>query len=193
MSTAKASKRIACIRGIACLLALGGSVSCASTGIESGVYTHPEIGYSIPEPDRVADEASPAWRRTRVEGTDIAYRAPDESYLAVSSHCDEKEVRPGVLARQLLVGLKNRELTMRKEFEFAGGRAFAQRVESTDEAGRVIHTRTITLVRGGCVVDWVLVTRNLDTSVAGSFESWWQAFDPGEMPAADLETAEVTQ
>ena len=77
-------------------------------------------------------------------------------------------------------------------FAFAGGQAFRQRVESEDEDGMVIFTRTVTLVREGCVVDWMLVESLAVPEVVSSFDRWWRAFMPGEMPKSSSDVAEVT-
>lgn len=198
MSTATALMRNLWGLEIACAFLAAATVSCATVGMRSGIYTDPEVGYSIPHPNQLADETSqensPRWIRAQVSGTDLAYRGPDDAFLALSSHCEELEFRPAVLARQLLVGLKNRELLSKEEFDFAGGRAFRQRVTSEDEEGGLIRMRTVTLVRAGCVVDWVMVSKHDVPEVDASFDRWWNAFDPGSMPApvsATPETAEA--
>lgn len=193
MSTAKATTRNAWGSALVYLLIAGGIVSCASSGFKSGVYTHPTIGYSIPDPNRLVDDEEDAvWVRTSIKQADLAYRDASDTFIAVSSHCEETESRPAVLGRQLLVGLKNRELVSKEEFEFAGGAAFRQTVESKSDTGDVIRTRTVTLVRAGCVVDWVMVAKGVDPQADTTFDQWWQAFEPGGMSSPSPALAEVT-
>ena len=167
---------------IVCVLLAAGAVACASSGFRSGIYTDDETGYSIPDPNLVSAAEGLIWSRESVNGTDLAFRGPDDAFLAISSHCDATELSPAVLGRQLLVGLKDRKLSLREEFEFAGGKAFRQIVDAVDKAGDSVRTNTVTLVRAGCVVDWMLVAKGPMPEVEASFDRWWRAFDPGRMP-----------
>jgi hypothetical protein len=192
MSTAMMKTRNAWSVGLMCVLVAGGVASCAGSSFKKGIYTDPELGYSIPDPNAHDEAVGPRWSRTSIKGTDLAYRGPDHAFLALSSHCDEDESRPNVLGRQLLVGLKNRRMISNEAFEFADGQAFRQSVESKDEDGDVIFMQTVTLVREGCVVDWMLVENRAVPEVVSSFDRWWRAFMPGEMPKASSDLPEVT-
>ena len=166
---------------------LAGSIAgCASMGDGRGRYEHPEWGYSVPYPNQVAASEGNAWRKVRVEDADLAFRGPNDAFMALSSHCDESEDDPAVLGSQLLVGLQNRTRVASERFEFAGGHVFSQIVEAT-QGDVAVRTKTITLVRGGCVVDWVLAA--LDSlpdlpDAIETFDSWWRGFDPGSMPGS---------
>lgn len=179
-----------------CVFVAFAAVSCAGSGFKHGIYTQPEVGYSIPDPNRLApaqaESEAKAWSRTSIRGADLAYHGPHDAYMALSSHCDEDETRPALLARQLLVGLEKRKRLSAEEFEFAGGQAFRQSIQSLDESGEALRTRTVTLVRGGCVVDWVMVVPGSVPEVEETFDRWWQAFDPGTMPGAVVTEPEVT-
>ncbi len=184
--------------GIAALAALAtfGS-ACASSGLGPDGFRHHGHGYSLPHP---SDPPGTRWQVTEVDDAKVAYRSDGEAFMALDSRCNDEGAKPedpAVLARQLLVGIANRTRIESDAFEFAGGRAYAQVVDSKDERGEVVRTRTVTLVRGHCVIDWVLV---FETGEAGhpeieaSFEAWWRGFEPRfdlEPPPSE-ELAEVT-
>lgn len=163
------------------VLLVAGFGGCANTGAHWTRYEHAEWGYSVPYPQSLAASVTMAWRELRLDDADLAFRGPGGAFMAISSHCGERSGDPAVLARQLLVGLKNRKPVSSKRFEFAGGQAFFQIVDSRRDEGAV-RTKTVTLVRGGCVVDWLLTALGSLAEVEASFDAWWRAFDPGSMP-----------
>ncbi len=163
------------------LFLIGTGVGCTNLGLVDGIFTHPDLGYTIPGPNGLAGDEAPVWRAMDVKKTDLAFRGPGDAYLALSSHCEEAVTDPVILARQLLVGLKQRERVSSERFEFAGGQAFRQTIESTQD-DTPLRTRTVTLVRADCVVDWVLVAKKETQGLDSTFDLWWQSFDPGAMP-----------
>ncbi len=166
--------------------------ACVSARGEGGRYLHRESGYSLPDPNQLGDSAKRVWRKVQVAEADFAFRGPNEAYMAISSHCDESGTDPAALGAQLLVGLSDRTRVEQERFAFAGGDAFLQSVEATQD-DIPVRARTITWVRGGCVVDWVLVTAGSFPDVEETFDSWWRGFDPGSMPAASHRRAEAAR
>ncbi len=157
------------------------NTACASAPRDGGRrYEHPERGYSLPDPNQLEGATQKNWRKLRVADADFAFRGPNDVFMAISSHCDEAEVEPAALARQLLVGLSNRTRVEHESFVFADGNAFLQSVEATQDDS-VIRAKTVTWVRGGCVVDWVLVTSGSLFDAEQTFDAWWRGFDPGSM------------
>ncbi len=167
--------------GISCLA--GVLAGCASTGGSSERFEHAKLGYSIPYPERMDPSQQAAWQRLKIKDADLAYRGPGDSMMAISSRCNEKQTDPVVLGRQLLIGLHNRTRLTSARFEFAGGHAFSQVVRSR-EGDVSVRTKTVTLVRGGCVIDWVLAAPDLPPALEETFDRWWREFDPGAMPGS---------
>lgn len=168
-----------------------GITSCVSTIDPWTRFEHAERGYSVPYPQSLTTTAKPAWRQLKVKDADLAFGGPRDAFMAITSHCDEPNADPAVLGRQLLVGLKNRSSVSSETFEFAGGQAFSQIVESTEDDSAV-RTKTVTLVRGGCVVDWVLTVPGPLADAEAVFDEWWQGFDPGSMPGPTDDVSEAS-
>lgn len=150
--------------------------SCASTTqLDDQGFRHGDHGYRQPHP---ADVDGVRWHVIDVVDAHVAYRGSGDAFMALDSRCANEEPDPAVLGRQLLVGIDNRHRLESDSFAFAGGRAYAQLVETNDEAGGVVRTRTVTLVRGGCVIDWVLAVEAGNPAVESAFERWWRGFEP---------------
>jgi len=124
-----------------------------------------------------------------VADAQVAYRSGRQAYMALDSRCDEQDADPAVLGRQLLVGIANRVRLESEEFAFADGRAYAQWVEAEDEEGRRVRTRTVTLVRADCVIDWLLVVEPGHPELEAGFDAWWRGFQPGR--SADRENGDA--
>lgn len=162
--------------------------SCAGGRSEwraaEGRISHMQIGYSIPDLAR-REGGDPAdamgWNRVRVPEADLAFRADDRSYVAISSRCDVEQTEPQLLARQLLIGLKKRIKKSEASFDFAGGKVFSQ-VFAAEAGDSSVYAKTVTWLRGGCIVDWYLVTTSPPDRAESAFDSWWQGFDPGSIP-----------
>jgi hypothetical protein len=169
------------------------SIGCASTSRTVPRFDVATTGYSVPNPNQLPATGDIYWRSVNVSDCDLAFRGPQHAFIAVSSHCGEPEESPSVLGRQLLVGIKNRSVISTEEFAFAGGAAFSQVVEAKSRADSeepAVRTKTVTLVRGGCVVDWVLADGSLDPNIEATFDQWWRGFDPGSMPSLKVSVAE---
>jgi hypothetical protein len=146
-------------------------------------YRHKKLGYTIPYLDRAEEEAGINWKRIRVADADLAFRAEDRSHAAISSRCEVPETELRILARHLVIGLEERVRVRAENFEFAQGAAYSQVFDAV-VAEAPVHAKTVTWFRAGCVVDWYLVTTGSLVEVEPAFDSWWRAFDPGEIPAA---------
>jgi len=163
------------------VLLVAGIAGCANSAEHWTRYEHVEWGYSVPYPQLLATSMTRAWRELRVKDADLAFRGPGGAFMTISSQCGKQSGDPAVLARQLLVGLENRKPVSKKRFEFAGGQAYTQTIDSSGDE-RAVRTKTVTLVRGDCVVDWLLTALGSLADVEASFDVWWRAFDPGSMP-----------
>ena len=165
----------AAVLGLLVPLAAG----CASRGLTDEGFRHRDHGYRLPHPPAAEGVR---WRVVSVEDAHVAYVSADDAYMAHDSRCNEPDDDPAVLGRQLLVGLGTRERIESNDFDFAGGRAFSQLVEAVDETGERVRTRTVTLVRAGCVFDWLLVAAPDHPAHEADFEAWWRSFDPSNGP-----------
>jgi hypothetical protein len=167
-------------------------IGCVGTVDHRTRFEHPEWGFSVPYPQSFVAAPEITWRKLRVKDADLAFRGPNDTFMAISSQCQEQNGDPAVLGRQLLVGVPNRSAVSRERFEFAGGLAFSQVVNSIQDDASV-QTKTVTLVRGDCVVDWVLAAPGSIAEVETVFDLWWRGFDPGSMPRAGEEIAEIAE
>ncbi len=165
----------ALVAGIVATSALGWG--CTTSGLSRDGFRHRDHGYSLPHPDAIEGWS---WRVLKLDEAQLAYRGNGDAYMAVDSHCGAVERDPAALGRQLLVGIENRKRIESDSFSFADGQAYAQLVEADDAEGRVVRTRTVTLVREECVIDFVLAVEPGHPEVEESFEQWWRGFAPHE-------------
>ena len=164
--------------------------ACASSGGGAATerFRHGEHGYSLAPPVAVEDVA---WRSVDLADAAVAYRGPNAAWMALSSNCTQaKHEDPATLGRQLLVGISDRERLESESFDFADGQAFRQLVESRGP-GRRVRTRTVTLVRGDCVLDWVLAVPVGQPAVEQSFESWWRGLEFEAVPVPQTQLGQA--
>ncbi|MDP6980588.1 MAG: hypothetical protein QF570_18660 [Myxococcota bacterium] len=159
---------------------------CASTGLTGHGFRHHDHGYWLPHPQAIEGWS---WRIIDVDDAQLAYRGNRDAYMAVDSTCEASERDPAILGRQLLVGIANRNRVESDSFPFAGGQAYSQLVEADGEAARVVRTRTVTVVRDECVIDFVLAVAEGHPEVEASFEKWWRGFTPDASPSDALAEA----
>ena len=98
------------------------------------------------------------WRRVDVKHADIAFRGPKRDFVSVISDCDaETARRPHRLASGLLVGVENRRKVDAGVLDASSGEGWYQVYEARFD-GQPVRIKTVTMVRGECVLDWVLVS-----------------------------------
>ncbi len=178
-------------RGSAALLVLLLVGACASTGLPIGAdgrYYNEERGYSIDAPR--LDDAT-AWRMVSLDDTDLAWRTEDGRSMSLSSSCKRTRARPALLARQLLIGVPRDAILSAHPVALRGDPGWAQTVETGADSA-AIRIKTVTVVGGGCVYDWVLVAAagpRFDESLP-VFDDWWTSF---ERPRASEEEDAVQE
>ena len=146
--------------------------ACASDLVfEDGRYWSDRGRYSIAKP---GGEGS-AWRRVRVEGAEIAFRAPDGATLSLIEHCGRPLAKPSILARQLLIGLEGRTLIDEGPLPSDESRGWVQWLEATAE-GNALRLTTVTRVIGTCSYDGLLVVPDGLERHEPVFEAWWGSF-----------------
>jgi len=157
-------------------VALSAGVSCAGPPLppSGGRWEHPGHRYFIDAP-RVSPES---WSAVLIEGADLAYVRSDGASLTLLSDCARAMAPPWLLARQLLIGVADRELLVSEPLELGGDPGW-RLVFRTWQEEREVTVRAITLVGGGCSFDWVWVAPGRPDEPPW-FEAWWSSFVRGE-------------
>jgi hypothetical protein len=155
-------------------------VGCASDlkRTETG-FRNPRHGYSIGVPGRAAGEP---WERIEIKGAWVAFRRPGPETMSLQSRCGKPVAHPAIMARNLVVGIGERELVQAGPVIVAGTNAWIQTFD-TRPGDATIRVTTVTAVIDGCAFDWTLVTLGESPSANHAFEAWWGTFaldpDPG--------------
>ena len=159
------------------MLALVGVLGAGCAGPlveEAGGWRHREQGWTIARPD---GDGAP-WRRIEVDGALLAFERPDREFLALQSRCGRPVASPDVMARHLLIGIRDREIVWSRPVEIDGHGGFEQRFRVG--GGPVdVRVQTVTLVLDGCTLDWILAGAADDGSSEAAFDAWWQSFRRG--------------
>ena len=168
------------------LLALGLAAGCASGSIvltEDG-YRNTRHRYTIGAPRG----PGPAWEQIEIEGAWIAFRRPGPQTLSLQSRCGRPVAHPAVMARNLVVGIRGRELRQAGPGVVAGRGGWSQTFDTRAD-GVTVRVKTVTVVIAGCTYDWTLAAVGEFAAAERSFDAWWGSFqlDPeaggGERPS----------
>ena len=172
---------------VALVLALA-AVGCrtASVTVDAGRIHQREHGYSVRAPEA-------PWERARVDGAAAAF-ARGDALMSLQSRCRSPLTRPQILARHLIIGLPERTLRQSGPVSVGEAPGWMQTFD-TEDAGRAVRIKTVTLVSGSCAIDWILSARADFDRVEPDFDAWWESFRPEappalpEPPASDPEPA----
>ena len=136
-----------------------------------------ERGYSIDRPQRARGAD---WRERALGDADLAFEGPDGAALSLQSSCRKRRASPQMLARHLTLGSSGASLLGSGPVELRGDSGWAQTFE-TREHDVLVRVKTVSLVGGGCVFDWVLVTPDPSTfaELEAILDAWWQSFRRG--------------
>jgi hypothetical protein len=174
---------------VLCLVTVGG---CASWFVPRSVgdtYYNSERGYRIAR----LDAGTQGWKAIGVEGADLAYQqsAPEEgqgaALAALISECGRGADNLSVVARQLLIGIRNRAVRRAAPVALRGSPGWMQ-VFDTIQDGAAIRVKTISLRDEGCTFDWVLIAPGAFRAVEDQFDLWWSSFVRDD-PAGGEESA----
>jgi hypothetical protein len=135
-------------------------------------FRHREHGYSIGFPNGVG----PAWTETDVEGAWIAFRRPGRETIALQSRCGRPVAAPAVMARNLVVGVGERDLLQAGPVAIGGSNGWVQTFDVTAE-GVEARVTTVTAVIADCTFDWTLVTKGEPLETRAAFDTWWATFE----------------
>ena len=130
-------------------------------------YWHRRHGYTVGVP-------APAWERVSVDGATLAFRRGRET-MSLQSRCGRPVATPAIMARQLVIGVADRDLRQAGPVTVDGRDGWVQTFDVRGEGGPV-RVKTVTLVAGRCTFDWTLAG-SVDFAVAErAFDAWWQSF-----------------
>jgi hypothetical protein len=155
------------------LLVLFFVVGCASNLelTESG-YRNARDGYSIGVP---AGQGGP-WERIEIEGAWIAFRRRGPETMSLQSRCGKPVAHPAIMARNLVVGIGERELVQAGPVIVGGTNGWIQSFD-IPHAQVSVRVTTVTAVIGECSFDWTLATLGESQSANHAFEVWWSSFE----------------
>jgi hypothetical protein len=135
------------------LLAILGVSGCSVKRIESGVY-HSSKGYRVAIP-------SPQWGPVDGSPADLELRHRSASAgMAAHAVCEERTTRHSsrILARQLLVGVRDRSVIERGEVDVAGRPAVRAVVDGRLEGSEAkVRIETVVVKDDRCVYDFMYV------------------------------------
>jgi len=155
------------------VLALVGVLGAGCAGPlvpEAGGWRHAKQGWTIARPDG----PGAAWERVEVEGALLAFQRPEREWIAMQSSCGPA-ASADVMARHLLIGIRDRELVASNPIEVDGRSGWQQIFEVRRGEGGV-RVETVTLVAGRCTLDWILAAPAAEAPGEAAFEAWWQSF-----------------
>ena len=166
--------------GLLVLLLAGSASGCAGDWVEfergdGRVYRHHSLGYVIAYPP---ESPGDAWSPVSVEGADLAFRHSDGAVISMSSSCRETRAAPAQLGRHLMIGIAGRKPLKAGRLMHAGDEGWWQIVDA-EENGAAVRIKTVTLLAGGCVFDWVLVAPEPGGFgwAEPLFDRWWASFE----------------
>jgi hypothetical protein len=146
--------------------------SCAAGPLletENG-FVHRRHGYRIGAPPGTGV----TWERIEVEGSALAYRRVGPVRMTLSSRCKAPLTRAEVLARHLRIGIGDHTLREGGAVAVGGLSGWAQ-IFDVLEHDALVRVKTVTLIAGPCVLDWVLTARDGHgfEAAKGDFDAWW--------------------
>ena len=124
---------------------------CAVKRLDNGVY-HSSKGYRVTTP-------SPQWLLVDDSPADLELRHRSVSAgMATHAVCEERTIRRSshILARQLLVGIRDRSVIARGEVDVAGRPAVRAVVDGSLE-GSEVRIETVVVKDDRCVYDFMYV------------------------------------
>ncbi len=158
--------------------ALGGVlllIACAGDLVAmDGGFLHRRHGYVIGTP-------GPPWVPAEVEDAVIAYRRPGPATMSLQSRCKGAVAEPAIMARHLRIGLPPHTLRQAGPLALAGHSAWSQTLDTLD-GGVAVRLKTVTLVAGGCTLDWVLVSPRVFEEAEPDFDRWVESVRLPEAP-----------
>jgi hypothetical protein len=159
----------------------GGSLACAPLGLllilgcagdlvaVDGGFRHRRHGYTLSEPEG----SDPPWKRVEIKGAAIAFRRRGPQTISVQSSCRRSVTDPAILSRHLVIGIEGQQLQQAGPTVVDGRNAWTQ----TFDTPRGVRIKTVTVVAGECVIDWILAAQRGPgfEDAERAFDAWWLA------------------
>jgi hypothetical protein len=168
----RSSERVVALLAVLLVAGCASNVKRTPTG-----YRHARHHYAIGVPDG----PGPAWRRIEIEGAWIAFRRPGPETISLQSRCGKPVARPAVMARNLVVGVGERELVQAGPVIVGGTNGWIQTFD-TRSGDVTVRVTTVTAVIEGCTFDWTLATVGASPQATHAFEAWWGTFALDPLP-----------
>lgn len=157
--------------GVLALVGVLGAGCAGPLKEEPGGWRHTRQAWTIGRPDG----AGAPWERVEVDGALLAFRRPDGEVMSMQSRCNRPIASVDVMARHLLIGVRDRDLLESQPVEVDGRGGWRQSFEVRRGVAGV-RVETVTVVAGACTLDWILARPAGDAEPDPSFEAWWQSF-----------------
>jgi hypothetical protein len=143
--------------------------ACASPLVqEDGAFVNRERGYRIAVPPE-------SWRPVPLEAADLAFSGPGGARMSLGSRCGTPLATPEVLSRHLVIGVRHRRL-LDEGAVTLDGHAGWTRTYKVEIEGTTRYLKSVTVVAGRCVYDWVLLAGGDTPEVERTFDRWWASF-----------------
>jgi len=163
--------------------ALSGAAGCAAPtpALEGERYPVPGHGSSLEAP---GGEGA-VWILTSVPGSLLTFRgvagsSAEHASMSLVERCAAAPGQPRLAARQLLIGLDDREFLEDQPCQVGGMTGWLQSLDASDGEVRV-HLRTVTRLESGCSLDWVLVAPP-GARLDAAFDAWWASWSSTREP-----------
>jgi len=152
------------------LFALG----CASPVFvkEGSGFRHQSAGFRVVSPAKL----DPRWSRSSVRGDVLSFEGPGGVLMSLQSSCRQRRADLRLLANHLQIGLPERASRDSRPVQVGGLEGWSRTLDVRGPNG-VVRVRTITVVHGDCVLDWVLTGGRQFEDAQPIFEDWWQSFE----------------
>lgn len=156
---------------------------CASDLVrtEDG-YRNPRHHYRIGVPQ---GPGAP-WKRVEIDGAWIGFRRPGPQTVSMQSSCGRPVAHPAIMARSLVLGIRERSLRQAGPIVVAGRSGWSQTFDTRSD-GVAVRVKTVTVVIDDCTYDWTLAATGDFALAERAFDAWWGTFrlDP---PGAETGT-----
>jgi hypothetical protein len=105
--------------------------------------------------------------------------------MSMQSRCGRPVAHPAIMARSLLLGIRDRSLRQAGPIAVAGRNGWSQTFDTRSD-GVSVRVKTVTVVIDGCTYDWTLAAVGDFAPAERAFDAWWGTFrlDPQDRGAA---------
>jgi hypothetical protein len=96
--------------------------------------------------------------------------------MSMQSRCGRPVAHPAIMARHLLLGIRERTLRQASPVAVAGRSGWSQTFDTPRSDGVAVRVKTVTVVIDGCTYDWTLTAVGDLAPAEHAFDSWWGTF-----------------